>query len=207
MKCWTVLAMMLGGSLLAGCTSTSTVHYDLNSSPSTPPKGGQAPVAYELSDVSVPEIFDVSSLVVRQPNDSMMVLSHDKWVAPLGQVVRSALTEALTQQLGMPPIQSILSSAQLQKARLNNVYVALQQFDMRPAKQASITVLWRIDFADKRNKDLTCYSVFSQPVTPGVLPLVVAQQKNVQALAAQIASALTNGKAPQAARCQTVKTS
>lgn len=205
MKFWPLVSAITGALALGGCASTSTMHYDLNT-PSvanvSAPNAKPVAAAYTLTGVAVPDPIDIAALVVRQPNDSLLVLSHDKWVAPLNQVMKMALTDGLTRQLGMPPLQGVMNNPLMPQSGVDQVVVDVQQFDLRPAQQASLGALWRIDFYDKRIKDLTCYSVFSESVGPGVLALVNAQQKNVQALSAQIAQAIRTKSQPNGANCR-----
>lgn len=206
MKAWPLVSIVLGVTLLAGCAGTATMHYDLKS-PSMvsakQPVRGSTPMAYMISSVTVPETLDINALVVRQPNDSLLVLSHDKWVAPLGQVVRSAVSNTLTEELGMPPLQGVMITANPKTANVMDVLVDVQAFDLLPAKQAALGVLWRIDFNDKAKLVLTCYSVQSSTVGPGVLALVNAQQNNLQKVTKEIGWAMRNKKAPASANCRT----
>ena len=206
MSAWPLVFILSGVALLTGCAGTATMHYDLKS-PSmvtaSQPVRASTPMAYMISSVTVPEPLDINALVVRQPNDSLLVLSHDQWVAPLSQVVRSAVSTTLTDEISMPPLQGVMITASPHKANIMDVLVDVQAFDLLPAKQAKLGVLWRIDFNDKAKKVLTCYSVQREAVGPGVLALVTAQQTNLQKVAKEISWAMTNKKAPDSANCRT----
>ncbi|MCD8538011.1 MAG: PqiC family protein [Burkholderiaceae bacterium] len=208
MKRWPLI-IAAATSLAAGCSTTTTMHYDLKSAADTQPTNQSTNlVRYQLASINVPESLDVETLIVRQPNNTLMVLSHDKWVAPLSEVLQNALSATLTQSLGNPPISSDMLSARQTSAQTNaaKIFVDLQQFEMQPAKQASLGALWQIDMAGKPSQTITCYSTLSQSVSPGVAPLVAAQQSNVQLLGQQIAATLKTGVPPANANCQTQKT-
>lgn len=200
------LLPVLASALMVGCSSTSTMNYDLQANASNTATVASLPaptkpINYTLASVAVPESVDQASLVVRQPNDSLMVLSHDKWVASLSQVIQGSLTATLTHELGMPPLPATMTGSTPTEA-VASVIVDVQQFEMQPAKQASIRVLWQINFKQTRQPTITCFTTLAQPVAPGVAALVTAQQNNLQALGQQIAAALATGVAPAAANCR-----
>jgi uncharacterized lipoprotein YmbA len=193
-------------TLLAGCATQSTAYYTLSAPQSATLKSNSttATPTYIVAQVAVPAAVDDIPLIVRQSNDQLMVLTNDKWTAPLGEITTGALSLALTQFVGMPPIQGVMVQSLPRPANTLEVMVDIQQFELEPAKQASIGAVWRVSFNDKSKRALTCYSLLSTPAAPGVVPLVAAQQKNVTALAKQIAFVMQNQKAPAGANCQTV---
>ena len=203
MKIKTYLWSLLISTFLLGCGTSTTMHYDLNvaqgiASP-TQPKA-MPPTLYRLASLKTPEPIDTTSLVVRQPNDTLMVLSHDKWVGSLSQVMQTALSAALTNELGMPPLPASMATAANAEG-VADIIVDVRQFEMQPAKQALLSVLWQINFRDKRRASITCYTTLTQPVAPGVAALVAAQQVNMQALGKQIAQSLRTARAPQEGQC------
>lgn len=211
MKHWSLI-IMAAASLAAGCSTTTTMHYDLKSAADTQPTNQSTNmVRYQLASINVPESLDVETLIVRQPNNTLMVLSHDKWVAPFSQVLQNALSATLTQSLGTPPmpVDMLKASGTGQSSNTAKIFVDLQQFEMQPAKLASLGALWQIDMPGKQGRQgqaITCYSTLSQPVSPGVAALVTAQQLNVQQLGQQIAATLSTGTPPANTNCQIQKT-
>lgn len=206
MKLLALSHIAVASILLTGCASQSTAYYTLSapkSAVSQPSQSTTTP-AYIVTQVKVPAAVDDIPLIVRRSNDQLMVLTNDKWTAPLGEITTGALSQALTQILGMPPIQGVMVQSLPRPANTSEITVDIQQFELEPANQASIGAVWRVSFNDKAKRSLTCYSLLSTPATPGVVPLVTAQQKNVVALAGQIAFVLQNHKAPTGVNCQTV---
>jgi len=191
--------------LLTGCASQSTAYYTLSVPQGTANKTNavSATPAYIVAQVTVPAAVDDIPLIVRLSNDQLMVLTNDKWTAPLGEITTGSISQALTQFIGMPPIQGVMVQSLPRPANTVEITVDIQQFDLEPAKQASIGAVWRVSFNDKAKRTFTCYSLLSTPAAPGVVPLVAAQQKNVIALAEQIAFVLQNQKAPAGINCQT----
>jgi len=202
-----IFAILTGGSMVGCSTSTSTMHYDLNaaSESSTPARTVDGSfIQYRLASVNIPEPIDMTSLVVRQANDSLLVLSHDKWVGTLNQVMQTALSATLTDELGMPPLPASMSAV-ANTAGVADIIVDVRQFEMQPAKQATLSVLWQINFQNAQRTSITCYSTLIQPVAPGVAALVSAQQINVQQLGKQIAATISTARVPKSGNCQAHK--
>lgn len=206
MKLLALSSIAVSTILLTGCASQSTAYYTLSAPQSAAIKTNTATATphYILAPVTVPAAVDDIPLIVRQSNDRLMVLTNDKWTAPLGEITTGALAQALTQFVGMPPIQGVMVQSLPRPANTVEIMVDIQQFELEPAKQASIGAVWRVSFNDKAKRALTCYSVLSTPAAPGVVPLVVAQQKNVADLAEQMAFVLQNQKAPAGINCRTM---
>jgi hypothetical protein len=154
---------------------------------------------YTLSEISVPAQVDNLSLVVRQGDGRLMVLSEDRWTGSLSSQLSTALAQSLTQRLGMPPLQKLVSEAAM--TSVTKVQLDVQRFDLIPGQSVSLDAVWSIRFAGSK-AFLTCYTRLQQPVGIGVLALVQGQQDNVQALAGQLAQALLSRKAPAGSTCQ-----
>jgi len=185
--------------LIAGCSSTPTVRYDLNSlDPLTTTPTDGALLNYRLAEVTVPEPINTTALMVRQPDNSLMLLSHDQWVASLQEVVQTAMADTLTDSIGTPP-----TPQSMQARGVNHIEVALdiRQFEMRPGQFASISALWQINFGGHKNASITCFTNTRMTVKPGVAALVAAQQRNLQILGQQIATAMQTTAAPRDSRC------
>ena len=216
---------------LAGCSSPTTMYYTLsapplNSSslgqPADATASSQIPTAavwnrpYRVSALTIPAQVDDTPLVVRQSSDQLMVLTYDRWTGPLRDQFQDALSQALTQNLGMPPVQNLGLEA---SNGVDQIHVDVQRFDLLPGQAALLEVVWQISPGARaqastvqkgvkpntqpqaRPRAMTCYSVLRTSSGVGVAALVLAQQHNVQELAAQIAQTLRSGQAPAAARC------
>lgn len=204
MKALYYSSLTLGAFLIAGCASQGTVYYTLATPHAAPSSvtDKQNTTPYVIKRVSVPADVDDTTLIVRQSNDQLMVLRNDKWTASLGEVLHNALSQALTQAVGTPPLQGVMQNGGTSANDTNQIIVDVQQFEMQPARQSSLAAVWRINFADKKQPAITCYSYLSASATAGVAPLVAAQQSNVTSLAQQIAYVLKNKKADKDTNCQ-----
>ena len=221
---------IISALFLAGCSSPTTFYYTLSAPPQSPSPSGQpvdaivssqSPVAevwsrpYRVSSLTIPAQVDDTPLVVRQSSDQLMVLTYDRWTGPLKDQFQDALSQALTQNLGMPPVQNLGLDA---GKGIDQIYVDVQRFDLLPGQAALLDVVWQISPGvqgrtgttqksvkphkpQARPRAMTCYSVLRTPSGVGVAALVLAQQNNVRELAAQIAQTLRSGQPPAAARC------
>lgn len=199
-------ALALGVLSLVGCAGPPAQYYTLSridsqttqvsKSAAAPSSGGVG--LYSLSEISVPAQVDNLSIVVRQGDGRLMVLSEDRWTGSLSSQLSTALSQALTQRLGMPPLQKLVAEAAM--SSVTKVQMDVQRFDLIPGQSVSLDAVWSVRFPGSKSF-LTCYTRLQQPVGIGVLALVQGQQDNVQALAAQLADTLTSRKAPVGATC------
>jgi uncharacterized lipoprotein YmbA len=199
-------ALTLGVLSVVGFAGPPAQHYTL--SRTDPPSmqansGARMPLAasvgpYTLSEISVPAQVDNISLVVRQGDGRLMVLSEDRWTGSLSSQLSTAVSQSLTQKLGMPPIQKLVAEAA--SSSVTKIQLDVQRFDLIPGQSVSLDAVWSIRFPGSRSF-LTCYTRLQQNVGIGVLALVQGQQNNVEALATQLAQALSSRKAPAGSHC------
>jgi uncharacterized lipoprotein YmbA len=199
------LVLAMGILSLVGCAGPPAQYYTLSrvdaklalsSSvvPSTSAKAG----AYTLSDIGVPAEANNISLVVRQGDGRLMVLGDDRWTGSLSSQLSTAISQEMTQHLGMPPIQSLVAEAA--RASVTKIQLDVQRFDLIPGQSVTIDAVWSMRFPGSQSF-LTCYTRLQQPVGIGVLALVQGQQKNVQSLAVQLSEALVSRKAQSGSSC------
>lgn len=200
-----VLMFAALGAALVGCAGKPSVYYTL-----TPSVDDQAPSnvtatvtkPYTIGSVSVPAPVDDSLIVVRSSDDRLMKLAHDRWTAPLSKQVNNALAVALTRELGMPPLSRAQAGANNQK--MLTISVDVQRFDLVPGRYAELAAIWQVAPADAPGKkpELVCYTEVRETVQPGVAPLVMAQQFNIQKLAKAVSLGLRTGQPGEGTRCQ-----
>jgi uncharacterized lipoprotein YmbA len=199
-------ALALGVFSLVGCAGPPAQYYTLSrvdsqaavvSKPSDITSSGGVGL-YALSEIGIPAAMDNLSLVVRQGDGRLMILGEDRWTGSLSSQLSTALSQSLTQRLGMPPLQKLVAEAAL--SSVTKVQMDVQRFDLIPGQSVSLDAVWSVRFSGSKSF-LTCYTRLQQPVGIGVLALVQGQQDNVQALAAQLADTLTSRKAPAGSTC------
>lgn len=199
-------ALALGVLSLVGCAGPPAQYYTLSridsqaavvSKPAGIPFSGGVGL-YALSEIGIPAAMDNLSLVVRQGDGRLMILGEDRWTGSLSSQLSTALSQSLTQRLGMPPLQKLVAEAA--QSSVTKVQMDVQRFDFIPGQSVSLDAVWSVRFPGGKSF-LTCYTRLQQPVGIGVLALVQGQQDNVQALAAQLADTLTSRKAPAGSTC------
>ena len=192
--------------LLSACASAPLHYYTLvpaATDVSTEPTTAQTPTAlpFELLPVSVPAQVDQPQLVVRRSGQSIALLSGERWIAPLGDEVRSALSADLTRQLHNRDITGLPGNAQ---SRLR-IKLDLRRFDSLPGSYALIDATWSVRLSPASTADataaksITCSSHVSESVGPGYDALVQGHQRAIAQLAAQVATvarALSAGTTP-----------
>lgn len=200
-----VLMLVVSVAALAGCAGQPSVYYTLTPSVDTRSVSAStvAPMGpYSIGSVTVPSPVDDVMIVVRRSDDQLMKLAHDRWTAPLSKQVSNALAVALTRELGMPPLPKSQASVM---SGVTTISVDVQRFDLMPGQYAELAAAWQVSPAgrsDGQAVKLVCYSVLREPVEPGVVPLVKAQQANIERLAQAISAGWRNGQPGSATRCQ-----
>lgn len=190
--------------LLTGCASQPNVYYTLTAPAPTEQTKTSEPSAsdlYTIASVNVPAPVDDTLLIVRQSDDRLMKLAHDRWTAPLGKQLGNALAVALTRELGMPPLSKTQAAAD---SRVTSISVDVQRFDLVPGQYAELAAVWQVSpmVTPSKTPKLICYTVARESVEPGVAPLVKAQQQNIAKLAQAIVSGWQSGRVSAGTKCQ-----
>lgn len=96
-----VLALSLAcGAMLAACAgSPATRYYTVAPVPGVPAGSPYRGPPIEVRSVQVPPAMDRLEMVRTLAPGQLAVLDFDHWAAPLGQLVRQALTEDLAERL------------------------------------------------------------------------------------------------------------
>jgi len=155
-----------------------------------------APFQFELLPVGVPAQVDQPQLVVRQGGQGVAVLDSERWIAPLGDEVRGALSADLVRQLHTQDISGLPAGSK----PVLRIKVDLRRFDSVPGAYALLDAAWSVR-ALKGGEPLSCTSRLQESVGQGYTALVQGHQRALDGLAAQIASAAQALAAGQAASC------
>lgn len=181
---------------LAACASAPIRYYTLV----PPPDEGQsaAPAAnfqFELLPVGVPAQDDVPQLVVRQGAQSVALLDGERWIAPLADELRSALSVDLARRTRAQDIGGGLPPDGKPVVRIK---VDLHRFDSSPGHYARIDATWTVRLL-KGQAMLTCSTRVTESVGQGYNGLVAGHQRALATLAdhiADVAPALAEGRTP-----------
>ncbi len=193
------------GLLLAACAS-APLHYYTLVAPAGEPAGGQVvPMAdasmapslpFELLPVGVPAQVDQPQLVVREGGQGVALLGSERWIAPLGDEVRSALSADLARELRSADVSGLPGNGK----PLLRIKLDVRRFDSQPGGYALIEGAWSVRLLHAAQPaTLSCSSRVSEAVGPGYPALVQGHQRAIARLAAQIATAaraLGDGQSP-----------
>ncbi len=153
------------------------------------------PVAWEVLSISIPAQVDLPQWVVRTADGSLAVLEQERWIAPLGDEIRAAVVDRLTQTLGAP-------AAPTGAGKVWRVRIDVQRFDSAPGNEVRIEATWTLSSSGEASPPMRCHGEFAQPVTGGGYPaLAIGHQQGVSRLADRVSRALRALSAGQAATC------
>lgn len=192
------LMVMLGAAMLAACSSAPMHYYTLVPAPDTAQADATLPPAtfqFELLPVGIPAQDDVPQLVVRQGGQAVDLLNGERWIAPLNDEVRSALSVDLSRRLNA---QDITTGLPVDGKPILRIKVELQRFDSSPGNYALIDATWTIRPL-KGEAVLTCRSRINEDAGQGYAGLVAGHQRALSELAeriARVAPAMAAGSTP-----------
>jgi len=188
-----ILALLLA-TLASACSSPAPVHFHSlmpATAPAVPASAATRAWSWEVTGVSVPAQVDVPELVLRLPDATLAVMERERWIAPLGDEVRAAVSEALAQRLG-PPAGAA--------GPLYRVQLQVLRFDNTPGVDARLVLDWSLrDASSAAGVSLSCRGSFTEAASSGIPALTAAQRSNLARLAAVLGDALNvaaSGRAP-----------
>jgi uncharacterized protein len=195
------IAMRLLGAgavlALAACASAPLHYYTLIApADESPSNAGSASLPFELLPVSVPTQVDQPQLVVREGGQGVALLGSERWIAPLGDEVRGALSADLARELHSQDVSGLPGN---DRPRLR-IKLDLRRFDSQPGSYALIEGAWSVRLLHGAQPGaLACTSRINVPVGSGYPALVQGHQQAIARLAGQIATTarlLGNGETP-----------
>ncbi|MBQ4854163.1 membrane integrity-associated transporter subunit PqiC [Rhodanobacter sp. B2A1Ga4] len=198
------LVGVAAGLLLAACASAPLHYYTLVAPADSSASGLVAPAStapslpFELLPVGVPAQVDQPQLVVREGGQGVALLGSERWIAPLGDELRSALSADLARELGSQDVSGLPGNGK----PLLRIKLDLRRFDSAPGSYALIEAAWSVRLLHgAQPATLACTSRVSETVGPGYPALVQGHQRAIARLAAQIATAARALGAGQAPAC------
>lgn len=196
------LSSMLATLVLAACAS-APLHYYTLVSPAADATGdaiaaSAASLPFELLAVSVPAQVDQPQLVVREGSQGIALLDGERWIAPLGDEVRSALSADLARELHSQDVSGLPGNDK----PLLRIKLDVRRFDSQPGSYALLEGSWSVRVLHGAHEQaLACSSRISETVGPGYDALVQGHQHAIGQLAAQIAAAARSLGNGQPAEC------
>lgn len=194
-----VALTLLAALALGACGSDPTHFYTLlrPAAPADAP-AGQGAYAIDVQRVRVPPQVDQPELVVRRGEGEVTLVETRRWVAPLGEEVRGALSAALSRTLGVRDVAQVGAPAGLPVYR---IAVDVQRFDGWLAHEVGLEAVWTVSALatpQTAARRWTCASRIGETVAPGYEALVAGAQRAVERLAAEIAARVRAAQADAA---------
>ncbi|EIL87315.1 hypothetical protein UU9_16106 [Rhodanobacter fulvus Jip2] len=173
------------GLALAGCASAPLHYYTLMAPAGGPdPVVATSPLPFELMPVNVPAQVDQPQLVVREGGQGVALLGSERWIAPLADEVRSALSADLVRQLHGADLSGMAAG---EKPRLR-IKLDVRRFDSAPGAYALIDAAWSVRAtAGDSPATVACTTRVREAVGPGYPALVQGHQRAIAQIAGQIA--------------------
>jgi uncharacterized lipoprotein YmbA len=194
------IRLLGAGALLAltACASTPVHYYTLvaPADSAAAPISGPASLPFELLPVSVPAQVDQPQLVVRQGGQGVALLEGQRWIAPLANEIRDALSADLARALDSRDISGLAGN----NGPSVRIKLDLRRFDSQLGRYAMIEGAWSVRLMHGiRPASVSCTSRVSESVGVSYPGLVQGHQRAISQLAAQIAGAarvLEQGQTP-----------
>lgn len=149
-----------GVAMLTGCVTQRADHfYALQSKPAAT-KQSQAQFDRQVTlRVTVPSMLDRGEMVLTTPS-GITVLEHERWAAPLADLITTALGEAIETRRG--DLIVLPKSADKSGIPLIHIAIDVDQIDMRLGQAMRMEVHWRVTAAGSGRESLGRETIVSQ---------------------------------------------
>jgi hypothetical protein len=147
--------------LLSACASHPDHFYILSTQPAGAGQARTSPAAPAALKVTLPSVVDRPEMVLNTSADDVIVQEHERWAAPLADLV----TQTLARDLERRRSDLLVADSSVNRAggAVIKINVDVVQWTVHRGREASLEAHWRI--LDPRNgKDLTGGEVFSSPL-------------------------------------------
>ncbi|MFJ5431158.1 PqiC family protein [Pectobacterium actinidiae] len=209
MKPVVLFCQLVAITLLNACSSPS-VRYHTLLTPASPvatlsPMANTthaAPFFIDVLPVGVPAQIDTSQLVIRQGDSGAVVLENDRWLSPLSEEIRTALSADLTQRLNTQDVSGLVRSA---KTPVVRIHLQVRRFDSWPGQSVTFDADWSLSAIGEENDRarLLCRSQLAEQAAGGDTAMLHAQQQIITRLAEQIATTATRWMPDRQGTCLT----
>jgi uncharacterized lipoprotein YmbA len=173
---------------LAACASAPTHFHTL-----VPPAGegggtASSPFFIEVQPVGVPPQVDQPQMVLRQGSGGVALLDNERWIAPLGDEIRGALSADLSRTLDTHDVYGLPRAANPPVVR---VKMDVNRFDAELGGDAVVESVWTVHLVGAADGQvLSCGSRVREPAGGDYAGVVSAQQRALARIAADIATAV-----------------
>ncbi|HET6587459.1 MAG TPA: PqiC family protein [Oleiagrimonas sp.] len=184
-RCLSMIGMVVW---LAGCSS-APIHFYTLVPPDHAAPVSAATAAYRIAvlPVTIPAQVDQPQMVVREGASSVALLEGERWIAPLGDEIHMALSDALVRDLGAQDIYGLAGGGNKPVYRIK---VNVDRFESVPGSHTLLAASWSVRRHDGKGQAMQCTSRIRETVGPGYAALAGGHQRALQTLAGYIATAV-----------------
>jgi uncharacterized lipoprotein YmbA len=156
------------------------------------------PLYVDVAAVSVPAQVYHAQWVVRQADDSLLMLEQDRWAAPLRDELRAAIVDRLTARWAAVDVRGLAQPA----PATWRVRVDVQRFESVPGNGVRLEASWSLASSQRGASTVVCRSALSEAVVEASVPaLAAAHRRAVARLADEIGQRLQASHAGQQPSC------
>jgi uncharacterized lipoprotein YmbA len=173
---------------LAACASAPTHFHTL-----VPPAGDgavatTAPFFIEVQPVGIPAQVDQPQMVLRQGSGGVALLDNERWIAPLGDEIRGALSADLSHSLNTHDVYGLPRSTGQPVIR---VKMDVNRFDAELGGDVVVESVWSVrPVGAADGQVIACGSRVREPAGGDYAGVVMAQQRALARIATDIATAV-----------------
>lgn len=183
---------------LSACATQSPQYYTLvpaSAATDRDPTVANKTTKYAISvqPVVLPEQVDRPQIVISETDSAMVApLNSALWASPLSDEIRSALSNALTRELG---VLDIASGGAPESLPIWKVFLHVQRFDSVYNQRAIVDATWRLaPVHQSGKKTLICRAEVQVDVESGMSALVAGHQEALKRLASVIAAQISGSR-------------
>ena len=147
--------------LLSACASHPDHFYILSTQPAGAGEARTSPVALAALRVTLPSVVDRPEMVLNTSADDVIVQEHQRWAAPLADLVTQTLARDLERRRSDLLVAD--SSVTRSSGSVIKINVDVVQLTVHRGRQASIEAHWRI-LDPRTGKEAVGGDVFSAPL-------------------------------------------
>lgn len=157
-------ACLGAAAILAGCAGQQDHFYALTTLPENAPAATAAFTTHVMLTISLPPVVDRRQMVIATSADQLLVLEHERWAAPLSDLVMQTLGRDLEQRRA----DVLVGDRGFDQPSLIPVKIRVDivHMSVRAGGQATLEAHWRVVDA-RRNTDEVGGETFTSPVAGG----------------------------------------
>jgi uncharacterized lipoprotein YmbA len=163
-----------------------------------------APYRIEVAPVDLPAQVDTPQVVVRTGAGEMAPVETRRWISPLRDEIRNALSAELSGRLGAQDVYGLDGDAARAGVETYRVDLKVSRFESALGAYARIDAAWTVRRAGAGTPAVVCNGSYNEAVDPGYAALAQGYQRALARLAQSIAADVEGQRStPPATACST----